>query len=927
MNSTIFARVAVRTLTAFAICAGLLGCSGDSPEKLVASAKTYIARHDRRAAVIQLKNALQKQPNLAEARFLLGKTLLDGEDAVAAQIELQKASDLKYPRDAVAPEMARALLALNRHKQLTDEYGAMALTAPAAVADLKTSVAAAYMAQHDPQRARAALHDAFEAEPDYLPALLLQARFALRNHDPDGARAALDKAFQKAPPNAADAWVVKGQLLASTGAWNDAIAAYKKALVLQPDNLAAHTALVAIYLGHGDSTLAQEQVAALKKLRPDHPQTLYLQAQTASQLGDTKTATRLVQQLLKAGDDPLTLQLAAGLAMRRGSPIEAEGFLTKAVQLSSDLPLARLQLAQLYVQRGEPTKALTTLEPLLEGGSDAEALGVAAAAYWQRGDTQKAEALFTQALRIKPDDRRFRAGLALLHLSGEHAMTGFDELESVAKSDPGITTDLALIDAHLLRKEYAPALQAVDRIDTRLPNKALPAKLRGRILLIKGDTAAARASFEQALARDATDLAATEMLAALDLREKGTAAAEQRIQKLLDAQPDNALALADLARLKERAGEKKDDIVALLNKAITASPTEQAPRLQLINYQLRQKDSQAALTTAQGAVAALPDSLELTEAFARALAATGNVNQAVVAYRKLALARPRAPEPYMGMADAYLATGAKEDAIRSLKRALELVPNYLPAQQKLIPLDIAGGHRDEAIAIAHDVQKQHPTWAVGWSFEADAQASASNWKAAEALYRTALEKEGAAGVAEKLNYCLLQEGQRAQAAAQADAWIKNHPQDVAFALYLGTQALIEKNIPEADRRFQQALKMKPDDPLAMISLAWTAGKLNRPEALELAQRANKMVPNRPSFMDTLAMVLAQRKGSDLQRAIEIQKQVVAMQPQTPEFRLSLARMYIDAGDKVMARQELDGLARLGSKFADQNEVSRLRAQL
>ena len=57
----------------------LLGaCGGDSPESLIASGKEYLAKSDSKAAVIQVKNALQQNPNLAEARFLLVRALLDG---------------------------------------------------------------------------------------------------------------------------------------------------------------------------------------------------------------------------------------------------------------------------------------------------------------------------------------------------------------------------------------------------------------------------------------------------------------------------------------------------------------------------------------------------------------------------------------------------------------------------------------------------------------------------------------------------------------------------------------------------------------------------------------------------------------------------------------------------------------------------------
>src|SRR5439155_10502605 len=86
------------------------GCAKDTPDALVASAKEYLAKNDPKAAIIELRNAVQKKPDFGEARFLLGKTLLDGGDVLTAERELRKAMELDYAPDQVIPQLARALL-------------------------------------------------------------------------------------------------------------------------------------------------------------------------------------------------------------------------------------------------------------------------------------------------------------------------------------------------------------------------------------------------------------------------------------------------------------------------------------------------------------------------------------------------------------------------------------------------------------------------------------------------------------------------------------------------------------------------------------------------------------------------------------------------------------------------------------------------
>ena len=59
------------------------------------------------------------------------------------------------------------------------------------------------------------------------------------------------------------------------------------------------------------------------------------------------------------------------------------------------------------------------------------------------------------------------------------------------------------------------------------------------------------------------------------------------------------------------------------------------------------------------------------------------------------------------------------------------------------------------------------------------------------------------------------------------------------------------------------------------------------------------------------------------QAIEESKRALALSGDAPGFRLNLARIYLDAGDKKAARAELDILTKMGDKFPAQFEVERL----
>jgi putative PEP-CTERM system TPR-repeat lipoprotein len=229
------ALIAVPTLLA---ALALAGCADESPEKRIAAAKQYLQKNDTKSAVIEIKNALQANPDSGEARFLLGSTLLKEGNPVAAEVELRKAQAANYPDAQVVPELARAMLMLGQAKKVVDEFGPARLGAPAADARLQTLLAAAYGALGKADQAQDALAAALAADPTNAEALLVSARQKAAARDIDGATAVVDGVVAREPGNA-DAWKLKGDLLLyGKNQPDEALVAYRKALGGEPREVA-----------------------------------------------------------------------------------------------------------------------------------------------------------------------------------------------------------------------------------------------------------------------------------------------------------------------------------------------------------------------------------------------------------------------------------------------------------------------------------------------------------------------------------------------------------------------------------------------------------------------------------------------------------------------------------------------------------------
>jgi tetratricopeptide (TPR) repeat protein len=85
---------------------GLAACGKtESTASLLAEAKQFQAKGDSKAAVIQLKNAIGKSPDNADARLALGELYGSTGDPVSAEKELRKAKELGVPAAKVAPAL------------------------------------------------------------------------------------------------------------------------------------------------------------------------------------------------------------------------------------------------------------------------------------------------------------------------------------------------------------------------------------------------------------------------------------------------------------------------------------------------------------------------------------------------------------------------------------------------------------------------------------------------------------------------------------------------------------------------------------------------------------------------------------------------------------------------------------------------------
>ena len=918
----------IRLAAVLTVAALVAACGGgSSPDKLVASAKDYLAKGDRRAAIIELKNALQAAPDNGEARFLLGKANVEMREFVDAEKELRRALELGQPADQVLPLLARAMIELDQHEALIKQFGDRKLGDSQAQAGLQTALGDAYLQRNDPSAARKAYAAALEAKPDDAPAKLGNVKLLVLDGRFDDALTQVDAILATTPKLAAAQSLRSGMLLAK-GDVPAARKALEAAIDADPDYVLPRLVLIGLMIDGREFDAAAKLLDSTRKVAPRDLRVVYLDALLAFRKGEIEKSRQRLQQVLKLMPDQVpSLVLSGAIDLQENKINAAEANLRKAVAKAPNDVGARRLLAQTYLRMGQPHKAKDTLQPLVEKGMppDPRLLMVAGEAFLLTGDPKTASDFFQAAMKVAEPAQAVaaRSRLGQIALAAGRVDEGFRELETASESDAGqYQADLAIIAAHLQRNEIDKALVATRELEKKQPRNPLTFQVYGEVYLAKRDAAAARRSFEKALELQPDYLPAVRSVGLLDLADKRPDDARRRYEAMIAKDGKNEPAYLALAEFEARAGTDVEFIIDILQRAVKANPQAPSAWQALVILHLRNNDPQAALTAARSASAALPDDPRVLDALAMAQQAAGESNQAIETNRKLAALQPASAIPLMRLGFLYSAQKNFNRAIEELKRAKRLAPNAREPSALLAQAYIAAARYDDAVNEARELQKRDPKYAVGYALEGDVYVRQKKYPQAEKAYREVLRLEPKADrAAIGLYRVLIEEGKSKDAEALIVKWTAENPKNAAPRVYAGDRELSAGNPKAALVHYRAAIEIDPNNALALNNLAWIGGEMNDPNALGYAERAAKLAPNNAAILDTYGTLLI-RKGETV-KGLESLGRAAALAPSGFDVRLKYARALAQAGQKDLARKELEALQAVPEDFPGKSDIPAL----
>jgi putative PEP-CTERM system TPR-repeat lipoprotein len=912
-------------MTALLVLA-LAGC-GKSPEQSLQDGKAFLDKHDYTAAILELKTALQEQPNNREARLLLGEVFIKNGAYQEAEKELSKARSLGVTDDQIIPMLAKVYVRMGEPQKALDLGMPATNPSPPLLAALHTFRAEAQLSLGMRAEAEESIGAANQADAKQPELLLTRAKIALIDRQKEQAGQLIDAALQQ-DAKYTEALYLKAELLNSENKPEDAVKVYRQIVVNDPSQFRAHLAIAGLQMKKGEIDAADKTIQAAEKVAGQVPMVKYARGALELQRGKLDQASSALLDVLNVMPDHLPSALAYavasfGLGNYEQSIKHASLVLSAAPDNHTAAKIiAGNILASSQLKIGDVKGALNTLTPLLrKHADDAKLLALAGEAYLQSRDYTKAQGYLDKAAALDPENAQIKTRQAAGHLAtGESADALADLEKAVSLSDKLGQADLALVMMHLKNKEYDNALQAIAKLEKKLPNNPVTHNLRASALLGKLDRAGARKALEQALVVQPTFYPAAVNLARMDVEDKKPEAARKRFEVILKEDQANLgamLALADLA-----AAEKKEkDYLEWLEKAIKVDPTALTAHAALVRHYLAKKDYNKALRQARQAASTNPDNLEAISLLGGTQMVTGDHSAAIDSFSRVSLKVPQLPEAHLRLATALIADKQWAPARDALQQALKLKPDMLQAQDALMRLELADNKPDTALGIARQIQVQQPGSPIGFDREADIHLSQKRYPQAIKAYEQSLAKgAGTAGMM-KLHRALDLVGDARAADQRLVAWLKQHPKDMPVRTYAAEVYMHAKRNREAIALYEELQKANPNNVMVLNNLANLYQSEKNSQAMATAEQAFKLAPEHPGVQDTLGWILVEQ--GQLPRSLDLLAKAAAQAPKHGLIRYHYGVALARSGRKVEARKELQAAIASGQSFPELEDAKAL----
>lgn len=678
-------------VTAFLLLA-LAACKGDpnvKKQNYLESGNRYFENKQYLEAIIEYRNAIQLDPQFAEAHYKLGKSYLSTANYLGALQELQQAVSLQPSNVAAQVDLGTLYLAARKYQD-AEQAAAAVLEKDDKNADAHALMANACAAQNKLLQAQTEFDKALELDPNNANTQFSVALFESRKGNKAGAEQRMVKAIQL-DPKLLVARTALADIYISNKNFDAAERTLKEGITADPKDASAYRTLAQFYEFRNRRDDAVKLLTEAKSTLKEDPAAYRSLADFYLTVGDNAQALQEFASLAKEYPRDKNLRITYVELLVGAKRLDEAYQLIDAMlkENARDQQAIILKSGVLNLQQ-KNADALALLQPLSKDFSDNAAAHLQMGnAYNGLGQISQAESEWREAVRLNPNLLEAQLNLASL---------------AAQKSDAGLLRSCS------------------EKMIELRPKAAVGYLYRAISKSLQRDLIGAEADLNKviSLAPDSPD--GYTKLGTLRGLQKRYPDAEQMFETALMKDANSGEALAGLIGTYEMEKKPAQKSIARVNAQIAKAPQNGFFWTLLGRVQNSAGDKNAAKASFQHALSLNGKDAAALTMLGELQSSTGDWDGAAASYQKLADANPRSATPLIMLGTLEQSRGNFQRAQQLFQKALDVEPNHPVAANNLAYLMLeAGGNLDVAITLAQTAVRgmpNNPSTAdtLGWAY-------------------------------------------------------------------------------------------------------------------------------------------------------------------------------------------------------------------
>ncbi len=739
-----------KAAVALLLLLAVVGCG--SPEakkaKYLAQAQDYIHDGNLPKARVALRNVLKIDPKDPEAYFVFAEVEEKEKNWKTAFANYQRTVELKPDHERALLKLAKFYLegrAVDKVLEMTEkvlakvpgqvEAEALNIAVQAVKGDMSgatlaaealgakhptnpdavTILATMYLAQDRGDQVEPVMQRAVDANPNNFNLLESFASALLRLNKSEQAEEILKK-IVTAEPKVLDHRLRLAGFYDERREYDKAEFILREVIKLDPDNEQRHLGLANFLVSRRGASQGE---AALLEAKRALPRSTSIQFALGELYELSKQPDKARSQYVQVRDDQRTKPAAleatvklASLDWSAGKQEAAEKQLAEVLKENPRSFEAIFLQGRIALQRGNGKDAIQAFRTVLKDRPElAEAHTLLGRAYLMTSDVALARESFERAVLLNPKLTEVHMTLAALDGSSGKFKEARARLESLLKLDPNnLQTLSVLLNLQATEKDWTATDQTLARARSAGADSSVADMTEGRLAEARQEWDRARHAFDRAVTAHPDAPEPLIALVQLDIKQKKTAQAKERLEQVLASNPAHPYATGLLGEVSLLGGDQAGAERGFM-EATRINPTWPTPWLHLATLKLSQKKADEARELLEAAVKTIPKSEELRLLLATTLNEEGQVDRAIQEYEALLWQNPKALVAANNLAS--LLADQKGDP-QSLDRALALSKEFEASAPNPYFLDTLGwvhlklGHQDEALRIIQQAAAKAP---------------------------------------------------------------------------------------------------------------------------------------------------------------------------------------------------------------------------